>query len=70
MTIQAPPKLSDQATLLPAHEQATARFEAASEDAVRDSLPLLDHRARARAIPRGWPPVGSTSRCLTATRRG
>ncbi len=51
MTIQAPPKLSDQATLLPAHEQATARFEAASEDAVRDSLPLLDHRARARAIP-------------------
>jgi Inner membrane component of T3SS, cytoplasmic domain len=51
MTIQAPPPLPDQATLLPAHEHPTARFEAASEGAIRDSLPLLDHRARVGAIP-------------------
>ena len=51
MTTQAPIKLPDQATLLAAHEHATARFEAVSEDAIRDSLPLLDHRGRTRAIP-------------------
>ncbi len=52
MTTQAPNKLPKLATLLlPAHEDDTARFDAMSEDAIRDSLPLLDHRARARAIP-------------------
>ena len=50
MTTQAPPQHLDQATLLPAHEQATARFEPASDEAIRDSLPLLDHRSRGRAI--------------------
>jgi FHA domain len=58
MTAQAPPQLSDQATMLPAHEHPTARLQASSDEAIRDSLPLLDHRARSRAIPPGLAPRG------------
>ena len=51
MTTSAPIHLPDQTTLLPAHERDTARLQAVTEDTIRDSMPLLDHRARARAIP-------------------
>jgi hypothetical protein len=44
--------------MLPAHEHPTARLEAGTDDATRDSLPLLDHRARARAISARLAPRG------------
>jgi pSer/pThr/pTyr-binding forkhead associated (FHA) protein len=50
MTTQAPPQHLGQATTLPAHEQPTATIEPGTDDAILDSLPLLDHRSRSRAI--------------------
>jgi len=50
MTTQAPPHHLDQATGLPAHEQPTATIEPGSDEPIVDSLPLLDHRSRSRAI--------------------
>ena len=50
MTTQAPPHHLDQATTLPAHEQPTAAIEPGTDEAIVDSLPLLDHRSRSRAI--------------------
>jgi FHA domain len=50
MTTHAPAPLSDQAATLPAHEQLTAPLEAGPDEVILDSLALLDHRARARAI--------------------
>ena len=50
MTTQAPLKPLDQATGLPAHEQPTALIEPGTDEAIVDSLPLLDHRSRTRAI--------------------
>ena len=50
MTTQAPPQHPDQATTLPGHEQATAPMQSGSEEPILDSLSLLDHRSRGRAI--------------------
>ena len=50
MTTQAPPQQLDEATKLPAHEQPTAAIEPRADDAIVDSLPLLDHRSRSRAV--------------------
>ena len=50
MTTQAPPQHLDQATKLPAHEQPTAVIGPGSDEAIVDSLPLLDNRSRGRAI--------------------
>jgi hypothetical protein len=50
MTTQAPPQHLDKATRLPAHEQATAEIEPSTDEAIVDSLPLLDHRSRSRAV--------------------
>ncbi len=58
MTTQAPSHPSDQATTLPAHEQPTARLEAGADEAILDSLALLDHRTRARAISPRLAPRG------------
>lgn len=58
MTTQAPPQHLDRTATLPAHEQPTVVIEAGSDEAILDSLPLLDHRSRSHAIvprlaPRG-----------------
>ncbi len=58
MTTHAPSHRSDQATTLPANEQPTARLEAGAEETILDSLALLDHRARARAISPRLAPRG------------
>jgi pSer/pThr/pTyr-binding forkhead associated (FHA) protein len=50
MTTQAPPHHLDQATKVPAHELPTAAIEPGADEAIVDSLPLLDHRSRSRAI--------------------
>jgi hypothetical protein len=50
MTTQAPPQHLDKATRLPAHEQATAEIEPGTDEAIVDSLLLLDHRSRSRAV--------------------
>jgi pSer/pThr/pTyr-binding forkhead associated (FHA) protein len=50
MTTQAPPHDLDQTTTLPAHEQPTAALAPATDEAIIDALPLLDHRSRSRAI--------------------
>jgi hypothetical protein len=50
MTTQAPPQHLDQATRLPAQEQPTAEIEPGTAEAIVDSLPLLDHRSRSRAV--------------------
>ena len=50
MTTQAPPQHLGKAAKLPAHEQPTATIEAGADEAFVDSLPLLDHRSRSRAI--------------------
>jgi pSer/pThr/pTyr-binding forkhead associated (FHA) protein len=47
MTTQAPPQ---QATSTPAQEHETAPLHAASDELIRDSLPLLDHRTSSRTI--------------------
>jgi hypothetical protein len=39
--------------MLPAHEHPTASLRTGDQEAILDSLPLLDHRARARAITPG-----------------
>ena len=58
MTTQAPPHHLGRATRLPAHEQPTDAIEPGTDEPIVDSLPLLDHRSRSRAInprlaPRG-----------------
>ena len=58
MTTQAPPQHLDQATTLPAREQPTAPIEPGTDDAIVDSLPLLDHRSRSRAISPRLAPRG------------
>jgi hypothetical protein len=50
MTTHAPPQHLDRATRLPAHEQATAEIEPGTDEAIVDSLPLLDHRSRSRSV--------------------
>jgi pSer/pThr/pTyr-binding forkhead associated (FHA) protein len=50
MTTHAPPHHLEQATKLSAHEQPTAAIEPGTDEAIVDSLPLLDHRSRSRAI--------------------
>jgi hypothetical protein len=58
MTTQAPPQHLDQATKLPAHEQLTAAIEPGYDEPIVDSLPLLDHRSRSRAISPRLAPRG------------
>jgi hypothetical protein len=58
MTTEAPPQHLDQARTLPAHEQPTAPIEPGTDDAIVDSLPLLDHRSRSRAISPRLAPRG------------
>ena len=58
MTTQAPPHQLDQATGLPAHEQPTALIEPGTDEPIVDSLPLLDHRSRSRAISPRLAPRG------------
>jgi FHA domain-containing protein len=58
MTTQAPPHHLDQATTTPAHEQPTATIEPGCDDAIVDSLPLLDHRSRNRAVTPRLAPRG------------
>ena len=58
MTTHAPAHHTDKATTLPAHEQPTAPLEAGPDEAILDSLPLLDHRARARAFSPRLAPRG------------
>lgn len=50
MTTQAPPQDLGRATSSAAHEQPTASIEPGSDEAIVDSLPLLDHRSRSHAI--------------------
>ena len=58
MTTQAPPHHLDQTTGLPAHEQPTAAVEPGTDEPIVDSLPLLDHRSRSRAISPRLAPRG------------
>jgi hypothetical protein len=58
MTTQAPPQHLGRATTLPAREQPTAPIEPGTDDAIVDSLPLLDHRSRSRAISPRLAPRG------------
>lgn len=57
MTSQAPPT-SPEPTTSPAREQRTAPLEAPDTEPILDSLELLDHRTRNRAIPRRLAPFG------------
>jgi pSer/pThr/pTyr-binding forkhead associated (FHA) protein len=50
MTTYAPSPRPHQAPPLPAHEQPTAPIEPASDEAILNALPYLDHRSRGRAI--------------------
>src|ERR1700749_68719 len=57
MTSHAPPT-SPEPTTSPAHELGTAPLEAPDTEPILDSLPLLDHRTRSRAVPRRLAPFG------------
>ena len=57
MTTQAPPNPTE-LTPAPPHERATAPLAAPPTEAILDSLPLLDHRTRHRAIGRHLAPFG------------
>jgi len=57
MTTQAPLQPS-QHTAVPPREQDTAPLEAATAEPILDSLALLDHRTRSRAISRRLAPFG------------
>lgn len=57
MTTQAPTQPS-QHTHVPAREQDTAPLEAGATAPILDSLALLDHRTRSRAISRRLAPFG------------
>jgi hypothetical protein len=58
MTIQAPLQSTERDTLTPAREQETAPLIATDSEPIADSLPLLDHRTRSRAIPTQLAPRG------------
>jgi FHA domain len=58
MTTQAPPHHHGRATRLPAHEQPTDAIEPGTDEPIVDSLPLLDHRSRSRAISPRLAPRG------------
>jgi hypothetical protein len=58
MTTQAPPHHLGRATRLPAHEQPTDAIEPGIDEPIVDSLPLLDHRSRSRAISPRLAPRG------------
>jgi len=57
MTTQAPLGISEP-TIAPPHEQKTAPIEATNTEPVLESLGLLDHRTRSRAINRRLAPFG------------
>jgi len=57
MTTQAPLGISEP-TVAPAHEQKTTPLETPNTEPVLDSLRLLDHRTRSRAISRRLAPFG------------
>ncbi len=57
MTTQAPPNPTELA-VAPPHEQVTAPLAAPATEAILDSLTLLDHRTRQRAIGRHLAPFG------------
>jgi hypothetical protein len=57
MTPQAPP-ISPEPTVARPDEQKTAPLEAPDAEPILDSLDLLDHRTRSRAIPRRLAPFG------------
>jgi hypothetical protein len=57
MTPQAPP-ISPEPTVASPDEQKTAPLEAPDIEPILDSLDLLEHRTRSRAIPRRLAPFG------------
>ena len=57
MTSQAPPS-PQEAPATPPAEQETAPLAAPAGRPILESLPLLDHRTRTRAIPRRLAPFG------------
>jgi hypothetical protein len=57
MTTQAPP-ISSGLTIAPPREQITEPLESPATEAILDSLALLDHRTRHRAIGRRLAPFG------------
>src|ERR1700759_2818141 len=57
MITQAPLNPTEPA-VAPPHEQVTAPLEAPATEAILDSLTLLDHRTRDRAIGRHLAPFG------------
>ena len=57
MTTEAPPQIPEP-TVVPQREQDTAPLEAGSTAPILDSLALLDHRTRGRAISRRLAPFG------------
>src|ERR1700740_3280034 len=57
MTSHAPPT-SPEPTTSPAHELGTAPAGPPDTEPILDSLELLDHRTRSRAIPRRTAPFG------------
>jgi hypothetical protein len=58
MTTHAPPSHLGQEKTPPAHEQSTAAIGPGFDEAILDSLPLLDHRSRSRAISPRMAPRG------------
>ena len=57
MTTQAPP-IPPEPTVAPREQQVTAPFEAHATEPILDSLGLLDHRTRQRAVGRRLAPFG------------
>ena len=57
MTTEAPLQISEP-TVVPQREQDTAPLEAGATAPILDSLALLDHRTRSRAISRRLAPFG------------
>jgi hypothetical protein len=57
MTTQAP-LIPFEPTVVTTEEQTTAPLEASAAEPILDSLALLDHRTRGRALPRHLAPFG------------
>jgi hypothetical protein len=58
MTTEAPIQTGPHAPPAPPRERHTEPLEATSSELILDSLPLLDHRSRSRAIPKRLAPRG------------
>lgn len=58
MITHAPLQSTERDVLTPAREQDTAPLSATDIEPITDSLPLLDHRTRSRAIPMKLAPRG------------